>query len=82
MSDCQLTRESMPLLLTESLDPARRELAHQHIESCAACTVEWMDQKETWAVLGDLPEVPVPQAVRQRFLEAAGIAEPMADIIP
>lgn len=82
MSECQLTRESMPLLLTESLDPARRELAHQHIESCAACAVEWTDQKETWAVLGDLPEVPVPQAVRQRFLEAAGLAEPVATVLP
>ena len=28
-------RENMPLLLTESLDPARRELTHQHIETCA-----------------------------------------------
>ena len=35
MSDCDVMRESMPLLLTESLDPARRELTHQHIERCA-----------------------------------------------
>jgi hypothetical protein len=61
-------RESMPLLLTESLDPARRELSHQHIEQCAACNREWLAYRETWRMMGDLPEVEVPARVRERFL--------------
>jgi hypothetical protein len=68
MSECDLMRESMPLLLTESLDPARRELSHQHIEHCAACNREWLAYRETWRMMGDLPEVEVPARVRERFL--------------
>lgn len=74
MSECHLMRESMPLLLTESLDRDRRELTHQHIESCAACSDEWAAYRDSWAMMGDLPEVEVPPRVKQRFLEAAGIA--------
>ncbi len=73
----------MPLLLTESLDAARRELTHEHIESCAACTAEWEAYRETWSVMGDLPEVAVPARVKQRFLERAGLAEKQPDnVVP
>lgn len=83
MSDCDVMRESMPLLLTESLDPVRRELTHQHIESCETCGDEWAATKETWALLGDLPEVEVPARVKARFLEAAGIEEERpANVVP
>lgn len=75
MSDCDVMRESMPLLLTESLDPARRELTHQHIESCEVCGDEWNATKETWALMADLPEVDVPARVKARFLAAAGLRE-------
>lgn len=68
MVDCHAMRESMPLLLTESLDHSRREQTHQHIESCAACTAEWNGFKETWSLLGALPEVEVPARVGERFL--------------
>jgi HEAT repeats len=78
MSECHLMRESMPLLLTESLDHDRRELTHQHIETCAACSDEWAAYRESWATMGDLPEVEVPARVKQRFLEAAGLAVPAA----
>jgi hypothetical protein len=65
----------MPLLLTESLDATRRELTHQHIESCDLCGAEWSAYKETWLVMGDLPEVEVPARVKERFLTAAGITQ-------
>lgn len=81
MSDCDLMRESMPLLLTESLDPARRELTHQHIECCEVCGDEWTFTKETWAVMADLPEVEVPARVKAKFLAAAGI-EDRTNVIP
>ena len=68
MVDCHAMRESMPLLLTESLDHSRRAQTHQHIESCAACTAEWNGFKETWSLLGALPDVEVPPRVRDRFL--------------
>ena len=75
MSDCGALRESLPLLLTESLDPVRRETTHQHIESCAACSREWAAYRETWRVMDDLPQVVVPPRAKARFLEAAGIAQ-------
>lgn len=71
MSDCTVMQESMPLLLTESLDPARRELTHQHIEGCPLCAAEWDGYKETWRFMGELPEVEVPARVKQRFLAEA-----------
>lgn len=77
-------RESMPLLLTESLDAARREQTHQHIESCALCTSEWSGYQETWALLSDLPEVDVPARVKAEFLNRAGLAPAAApsNVVP
>ena len=72
MSDCLALRETMPLLLTESLDPARRELTHQHIESCEACSSEWTAYRDTWRIMDDLPEVVVPARAKARFLDAIG----------
>jgi len=80
MSECDLTRENMPLLLSESLDPARRELTHQHIERCVACGDAWIGYRETWRVLGTLPEVEVPADVKTRFL--ASIVAPAAPVVP
>lgn len=68
MSQCDVMRETMPLLLTESLDPAQRELMHQHIETCSLCVGEWSAYKETWQLLETLPEVAVPTRLKQRFL--------------
>lgn len=68
MSECSVTRESMPLLLIESLDPEARELAHQHIETCAECAAEWRGAGEAWRILDELPRVEVPLRVRERFL--------------
>lgn len=82
MSECSAVRESMSLLLTESLDPVRRETAHQHIESCPLCTDEWSGWKETWAMMTDLPEVEVPARVRQKFLAEVGIALPASNVVP
>jgi hypothetical protein len=80
MSDCLAMREQMPLLLTESLDPARRELTHQHIESCDACGEEFAAAKETWRMLAELPEVEPPARMKQNFLIAAGLA-PAAAVV-
>lgn len=83
MSECSAVTESMPLLLTESLDPVRRETTHQHIESCALCSDEWSAYKETWSVMGDLPEVEVPAHVKAKFLERAGVAQELPkNVIP
>jgi hypothetical protein len=82
MVDCHAMRESMPQLLTESLDQNRRELTHQHIESCAACEAEWNAYRETWGLLGALPEVDVPARVRERFLETVTPAHRQANVVP
>lgn len=80
MSECGALRERMPLLLTESLDPVRRELTHEHIEGCDACSREWAAYRETWRVMDDLPEVAVPARAKARFLDAIGqTGEPVAD---
>lgn len=80
MPECSAVSESMPLLLTESLDAARREVTHQHIESCGICSDEWNAYKETWAVMADLPEVAVPARVKAQFLERAGLAPLEAEL--
>ncbi|HEX7190266.1 MAG TPA: HEAT repeat domain-containing protein [Thermoanaerobaculia bacterium] len=72
----------MPLLLVESLDAAGRELAHQHIESCAACGEEWRGMKETWALLEELPQVEVPSRVRDRFLAEVMPAATPSNVVP
>lgn len=83
MSDCGALRENLPLLLTESLDPARRELTHQHIETCDTCSAEWAAYRDTWAVMEDLPEVPVPARAKARFLDAIGAEERKPDnVVP
>ncbi len=83
MSECRVMSENMPLLLTESLDPAERELTHQHIESCAACASEWAATKETWQILETLPTVEVPARVKQRFLAEISAASAVpANVVP
>ena len=87
MAECSALREQMPLLLTESLDAAQRELTHQHIENCAECTDEWNAYRETWSVMEDLPELQVPSRVKARFLEAAGLSgaaasQPADNVVP
>ncbi|HVR42655.1 MAG TPA: HEAT repeat domain-containing protein [Thermoanaerobaculia bacterium] len=62
----------MPQLLLESIEGGERESSHLHIERCSECGREWSDLRETWATLGEVPEVPVPAGVRGRFLEAIG----------
>lgn len=82
MSECSAVREGMPLLLTESLNATRRELTHQHIEGCSLCSAEWDAYRETWSVMGDLPEVAVPARVKEQFLRKAGITPLPNNVVP
>ena len=81
MSECDVVRESMPLLLTESLDPAGRERTHLHVEGCEACAREWAAYRESWNLLDELPDLEPPASVREKFHEAIGYA-PQAKVIP
>ena len=72
MSDCDLITESMPLLLTESLDAEQRERTHQHIENCATCGDAWSGYRETWSLLATLPEVEPRPELKNRFLASIG----------
>jgi anti-sigma factor RsiW len=74
-------RESVPLLLTESLPLAQREMTHQHIESCAECSAEWTAYKDTWQILETLPEVEVPARVKQQFLAAIAPEAAPANVV-
>jgi hypothetical protein len=83
MAECSAVAESMPLLLTESLDASQRELTHQHIESCAVCSDEWNGYKSTWAMLAELPVVDVPARVKQNFLASAGLSQELPkNVVP
>jgi len=75
-------REQMPLLLTESLDPVRRETTHQHIEQCAACGEEWAGYRETWSFLEQLPELEVPPRMKQQFLNRVNPPVEAANVVP
>ncbi len=81
MSDCDAVRDGMPLLLTESLDPAQRELTHQHIEQCPACTNEWVGYQNTWKLLEELPVIEPPARLKERFLGEVFPAAPR-NVIP
>jgi hypothetical protein len=82
MPDCDAMRENMPLLLIESLDADRRELTHQHIETCAICGAEWSAYKETWQLLETLPTVDVPARVKQRFLAEVAPGSVTTNVVP
>lgn len=82
MAECSAMKESMPLLLTESLDATGRELAHQHIETCSECGQEWHAMKETWALLEELPVVEVPSRVRDRFLAEVMPPAEVSNVVP
>jgi hypothetical protein len=86
MVECDVLKENWPLLLTESLDPATRERAHQHIEQCTLCNAEWAAFRETWTMLADLPVVEVPARVKAKFLAAIApqqvVAAPATNVIP
>ena len=88
MSECGALRERMPLLLTESLDPVRREQTHEHIEGCAACSREWAAYRDTWRVMDDLPEVVVPARAKAKFLAVIGqtgesvVETPNTNVVP
>ena len=75
MPDCNAMRESMPMLLTESLDSAGREATHLHIESCTECHDEWTALRETWQLLDELPRVEPPDHLKARFLAEVSPAE-------
>ena len=78
MSNCTLIREQMPLLLTESLGAAERERAHQHIEACASCEAAWSLTRQTWKLLAEAGDRPVPTRVRARFLDEIGATTQVA----
>ena len=83
MSECHALRESMPLLLTESLDAASREATHLHIESCAECRDEWAAVRDTWQILDEMPRVEPPARVKARFLAEIGQSEtPRTNVVP
>lgn len=82
MAECSAMREHMPLLLTESLDRDRRELTHQHIESCPGCSAEWAACQDTWRVMGELRELEVPARVKDRFLAQITPAAAKANVVP
>jgi hypothetical protein len=87
MGECHALRETLPSLLTESLDPVRRELTHEHIESCAECSAEWSAYKETWTILDELPVLDVPARAKARFLaevmpQAVVAEKPVDNVVP
>ena len=69
MSECHAVKERIPDLLTESLDGDAREESFHHIESCEQCGLEWKSVREAWAMLGAIPDVPVPARAAARFEE-------------
>ena len=82
MSECDFVRDGMPALLVESLEPEQRERTHQHIESCSACGRQWAAYRETWDVLGELPEVEPPASLKERFLSSIDAAVERPRVVP
>lgn len=81
MSECSFVAERMPLLMTEALEGVERERAHRHIEECAVCGGEWAITRDVWAELESLPELPVPERVRQGFLSTIESQRPQSNVV-
>jgi hypothetical protein len=71
----------MPQLLLEALSQDEREATHLHIESCAECSGEWDRLRETWTLMGALPELPLPSTVRQRFFATLDLPK-RSNVVP
>ncbi len=67
MDQCSAVRSRVPDLLVEALDPVERESVYQHIESCPECRQEWEETRRAWGILGEVPELPVPESLSRRF---------------
>lgn len=81
MVDCTALIERLPDLLTETIDRKGREETHRHIETCESCQLEWVAYRETWRMMGELPEVSVPPGARTRFVAEAQRLSPVAPVI-
>jgi hypothetical protein len=82
MSECDVVRELMPLMLTEFLGGDERESAHLHVESCPSCREAWLGYREVWATLGKVEERPVPAGLRDAFLDEIGVEHPGGVVVP
>ncbi|HUF18755.1 MAG TPA: HEAT repeat domain-containing protein [Thermoanaerobaculia bacterium] len=81
MVDCTALRERLPDLLTETIDRKGREETHRHIETCESCQLEWAGYRDTWRLMGELPEVPVPSRARARFVAEVQRLSPVAPVL-
>jgi|WetSurMetagenome_2_1015567.scaffolds.fasta_scaffold102819_2 hypothetical protein len=55
---CKYYREQFTLLLTDSLDHARRTEVESHLTGCESCRKEFETAKKVWNLMG---KIPVPQ---------------------
>jgi hypothetical protein len=82
MSECDVVRELMPLMLTEFLGGDERESAHLHVESCPSCREAWAGYREVWTTLGKIEERPVPAGMRDAFLDEIGVERSTRVVVP
>jgi len=67
MAQCSEVRDRFADLLLGSIESADRENALLHIEGCPSCNREWAENRRVWDLLGDIPDVPLPDRVRANF---------------
>lgn len=82
MSECDVVRELMPLMLTEFLGGDERESAHLHVESCPSCREAWGGYRDVWSTLGKVEEKPVPAGLRDAFLDEIGVERTSRTVVP
>ncbi|MCA1732636.1 MAG: HEAT repeat domain-containing protein [Acidobacteria bacterium] len=82
MSECDVVRELMPLMLTEFLGGDERESAHLHVESCPSCREAWAGYRDVWTTLGKVEERPVPAGLRNAFLDEIGVERTSRSVLP
>jgi hypothetical protein len=67
MMDCEMYKSSIDLLVTETLDQARRLDLEKHLERCLDCRSELEATRRIWALLGELPVPASSGAMRGNF---------------
>ncbi len=66
---CAQAQEWMSEKLDEALDPQRSAQLDGHIQNCPSCCHEWQTLRESWELLGTLPELEPSPLFRARVWE-------------
>jgi anti-sigma factor RsiW len=76
MVSCQDFIEGMYAFVAKELPPDRQKEHEDHLAVCERCTRALADYRQVVDLARQLPNLPLPEGLLQRFREAAAEKEP------